>query len=389
MLSRRFLLVCLIVAGTMVSGGVVASDGFSIETENTVSIPERTIDSPEGDATFAVSEVKVIAPRDTITVDAAAPDGTSYFLFFRNDQGDVIIRTDRLDSPQEVTLNTSAEPAGSYVLTVGPDSTPKDIIPVVIEAYQVTSIETDNETEGEITTTAGRSTNVSVKLTQTANRPIEDVNLTVWSEREGIIEAVSLTADQSADNKYHYEGSLPKLDRGEYNVQVRVQGGDQVNGQFALIGLSSTRTLTVTESEGTNSDGKNSQNDDTSGTDENTSDSESADDNTDTATGEGEKQSAGETDTTNKNGTQSEADHTTNGTKANGTAGGTGTDSNGTDESKKTTGETETNGSSDGVINPNSPNADPNTNNSVPLNAVPSLLVIMLLVASIKRIRGR
>ena len=380
MYHRRLLLICVIIGGIVFTGGALAADGFSIEAEPTVSVPEQTVNSPQSDATFTISAVKVISPGESLTVDATAPNETSYFVFFRNDQGDVVIRTDRLDVPQTVTVNTSAEEPGSYVLTVGPDSTPKDIIPVVIEAYQISSLETDATEDGdEFTTTTTASPNVSVELTQQAEKPIKTVNLTVWNEAEGVVEAVSLTANQSADSAYHYQGSLPQLDAGEYNVQVRVQGGDEVDERFPLIALSETRTLTVTEPEGDDSTDESGSGNGTDGSDEQSQSGDETGNNTDPTTDNGSDPGAGSNGTNTENGSQPVTNGTTDGTE-------NGTQTDNTDESESGANGTDETG--DGVINPNSPGAEPETNSSVPLSVIPNLLAVVLIVATIRRVRA-
>lgn len=381
MLDRRLLLISIIISGVIASGGVVAADGFSVESENTVPVPERTVDNPQGDGTFTVSEIKTIAPGKSITVDVTAPDETPYFVFFRNDQGEVVIRTDRLDTPQAVTLNTSAEQVGSYVITVGPDSTPKDILPVVIEAYQVTSIETDTKTdESGFTTTTARTPNVSVDLTQQAEEPIEEVNFTVWNKDKGVVEAVSLTLNESADSQHRYRGSLPKLNVGEYNIQVRVQAGDEVNGRLTLIGLSDTQTLTVTEAEGSDSTEQSGSKDGTDGSGGTSQNSDTAENGTDTTSDGEDGQDSKSGDTTDEHSSQSDENNTTNGTD-------TERNANGTEPGDSRSGENGTNGTNDGVISPNDPNTEPKTNNSVPLRMIPNLLVVVIIAVAVRRIR--
>lgn len=382
MFRRRILLVCLLIGGVAVSGSALAADGFSVEMDSTVAVPEQTIDNPEGESTFTVSEIGVVAPGESVTVEATPPDETPYFVFLRDSEGNVVIRTDRLADSQSVELNTSAEPAGSYVVTIGPDSTPEDILPVVIEAYQVASISVNPQNtstgQDEFTVNSTESAKVNVELTQQAEEPITTVNLTVWNEATGVVETVTLAANESADGEYRYQGSIPELEPGEYNIQLGVQGTGEVSGRSALIGLSDNSRLTVTEPT-----------DDSETTDDSPSDDDSQESSDSTQSGD---------ETSDGTGTQS-------GDDGESTAGGNGTDStsdtsagqgttNGTEPNgsdSDSSGSTSSNGSangSEGVITPNAPGEGENTNGSVPLRVVPHVLTLVVVAGVAKRLRS-
>lgn len=405
MFSRRALLACLLIGGVVVSGTALAADSFSIEIDSTVAVPQETVSSPESDATFTISEVGVVTQGDSLTVDATPPNGTEYFVFFRDEEGNVVIRTDRLAEPQSVKLNTSAEPAGSYVLTIGPDSTPKDVLPVVIEAYQVNSVTMEvGETTSrgqEFTMNATESADVRVDLTQQAEVPITTANLTVWNEADGVVKTVPLSVNRSADAEHVYEGALSDVATGSYNVQIRVHGESEVNGQRELIGLSANRGLTVTKP---SEDERNPDDSETGETGDETSDDtqepggdnengDSPDENTnstdddDKSTGRENTTSDGESTDTDS---QENTDDTETGSKqANGsenTAGG-GTQQGDTGTTQDDSGTNETDDSSADVITPNDPTGNDDTNDSVPFGGVTKLLLIVVTGAIVFRVR--
>lgn len=401
---RGLFLTCLLLIAVVTSGGVLAADGFSVTTESAVDVPERTVTNSQTASTFTVSQVGVIAPGEPIIIDSTAPDNSSYFLFFRDSDGNLVTRTSEFKESQPVELNLSAEPAGSYVVTIGPDSTPKDIIPVIIESYHVSSVSIEaNGSRVSIDDTAINSTDspkITVQLSQQADEPITSVNLTLWTKERGTIETVPLSADEPGGDDNLYRGSLPELDPGEYNLQVRIRGGNEVNNRDELIGLSDNRRLTVTDppNENTGPEDSSPPGDD-SGSDDTQSGGTTDDDDQTTdgdsssgTTGNGTPSDSSPPSAKDDTASETDFDNTANGTDTGDTTNGTDTSVNKSTDNGTNTDSQDSNqadgtpNDSDGVINPNTPNDAPNTSESVPVRALPHLLLFVVVIAVVRRL---
>lgn len=367
---RVLFVVCLLFGGIALGGTVFATDGYSLNMDSTVEVPEETIQNPEDDSSeFTVSQVGVSSPGDSVTIAATPPDGQSYFVFLRDEDGDLITRTDQLSEPQTVDLDATGEPAGSYVVTIGPDSTPEEILPVVIEAYRLQTVSvgsTESSPGGSFEIDGDESVDVSVTLDEVESQPISNVSLTLWNEDTGTAEVVSLTERE----ELVYGGTLSAVDPGTYNVQLRVHGGSQVeSGTFELIGLSENSQLTVTEPPN-DEGGSDDDNDNNGGSDDTGSsgdgpadDDEGVENSTDTGD---------DGDISDETNETSENDTSTN---------GTGSD-NLSDPDNQTSDQ-----SGDDVITPNTEDDESsNTDESVPVYAVPIALLLLVIGGASRRL---
>lgn len=379
-------LLILLIGGTF---GVAGADGgYDLSMDTGVEVPERTVENPENESEeFTITTVGRSTPGESAVVDVSPLADTRYSVYFREEDGDPIDFVNRIQGDQQVEFNAGSEPAGSYVITAGESSAPDAVLPVVIEGYVLDSLKLDGEDLAGSTITTDSSHNITIELTEQSDLSVSSVTLTLWREGEGVVHEASL--EETAGSATTFEGSLSNLTTGEYNAQVRIRGGETVNGEAELIGLSDNQPLTV---EATTSDGGNGTDGSSSTSGGSGSDGGSgaltggSDDGTstnETTTSAGNESDTGDEaddDATNTTDDSSgETDPNTTDTSSDNNATGEPTDAQSPNDTDDST-------DSDEVIEPNTNSSDSNTNDSTPLYAVPLVLALVVATAAVRRI---
>ena len=309
---------CFVVGvGTVGVAGQSPAD-FSLESDATVATPTQTVSNQFTDGEITVDQTAVVEPNELLTGTASVPnpDEQTYFIQFRNSDRRVI--DDKMTDGAETSFEFDASPEspGSYAVNIwDPDEQlVKSVLPVVIASHEVSSVQINDSSPSNADVAPSETPPVDVSLTTIESTDVEKVNLTVWDGDK----VHSTTLENTASNEY--EGTLPSLDAGTYQVQVRVRGGETVNGRPSLIGLSEAYSLTVSEPQESDDDN----------TDGGSSSGGSGDGGTDDSTGGGTNpDGSSDTDTSNNTdkSTNTDASNTTD-------------ESNSTDDSNKTDGST-------------------------------------------------
>ncbi|WP_434522752.1 hypothetical protein [Halorubrum sp. AS12] len=385
-----FLCVGIAVGAIGVAGQSPAE--FSLESDSTVTTPTQTVSNEFTDGELTVRQTAVVEPDEVLTGTATVPNtDEQYVIQFRDSDSPldakILNRTDEAETPFK--HHVSSESPGSYAVNIWDpnEQLVKSVLPVVIASHDVSSVQINSSSPSNADVAPSETPPVDVSLTTLEATTVEKVNLTVWNDNEEL----STTLEKTATNEY--EGTLPSLDEGEYQAQVRVRGGETVNGRPSLIGLSDAHSLTVAEtqdSEDDNTDNGSSDDDGEDGDDSsgstddgnNTSDdTNSTDDSTNTSDG---SNSTDTTDSTDDSNSTDDSDNTggdSTGTSTNGT-------DNGTDDSATNNSSDATGNDSDGTISPNNDTdlAD-GTEDSTPLYAVQLILVTVVLGSAFHRFR--
>ena len=392
----------------LVIGGAVtaAADGeYELSMDTAVDVPERTVENPENESEeFTITTVGRATPGENALVSVSPPSNTRYSAYFREENGDIVDFADRIQGDQQVEFSVGSEPAGSYVITAGETSAPDAVLPVVIEGYVVDALKLDGSPLAGATISADSTHNVTVELTNQSDLSASKVTLTLWVPGDGVMYETSLAKTEADATTYN--GTIEDLDAGEYNAQVRIQGGETVNGEAELIGLSDNQQLTVESHSSDNEDGTDdsSSTGDGSGSDtdaDGTTGGDSVDDpdTNETDTGGDSGSTTNGTDTTNStDGSSNNSDSDGSSTDDSGDSdsdgpsaddsGDSDSDGSSTDDSadSQSPNGTDDSTSTDGVIEPNTNNSNSNTNDSTPLYVVPLVLALVVVTALTRRL---
>jgi hypothetical protein len=388
----------LIVSTVGVVGG--ATGEYDLTMDSTVEVPERTIESPENDdKEYTITTVGRTAVGSNTTVHVSPPIESRYSVFFRNQDGDNIDYT-RTQGDQEIEFDTESQAAGSYVITAGETSDPNTVLPVVVEGYTVDSLTLGGEPLADQTISTDSSQNLTVQLSEHTDKSISAVTVTLWTSEQGVVHEIPL--ESTSGDTETFEGTLSNPDSGEYNVQVRIRGGDTTNGESELMGLSDNDPLTVesasTDDDGSTGDsstGHDSSSTDGSGTDSGGSNGGTGTDDGDNSTNgtDSENSTGNGTDTGANNGTDTGSGDEHNGTDTGSGDGDSTTDSSDSDSDgagdggsngSQSSGTTDGDGSS-GVIEPSLNGSDSQTDDSTPLGILPALLALALTTVYLRR----
>ena len=390
---------CFVVGvGTVGVAGQSPAD-FSLESDATVATPTQTVSNQFTDGEITVDQTAVVEPNELLTGTASVPnpDEQTYFIQFRNSDPRVI--DDKMTDGAETSFefDASPEPPGSYAVNIwDPDEQlVKSVLPVVIASHEVSSVQINDSSPSNADVAPSETPPVDVSLTTVESTDVEKVNLTVWDGDE----VHSTTLENTASNEY--EGTLPSLDAGTYQVQVRVRGGETVNGRPSLIGLSEAYSLTVSEPQESDDDntdgGSSSGGSGDGGTDDSTGGGTNPDGSSDTDTSNNTDEStntdaSNTTDESNNTDDSNNTDGSTSIDDSNSTdsesLNGTDTDSTG-ETSDDTSDSTDTDGNgSEKAISPNNGTVSSDgTEDGTPLYAVQLTLLSLVLGSGFLRLQ--
>ncbi|MFC4246061.1 MSCRAMM family adhesin SdrC [Natribaculum luteum] len=353
--------------------GVAASDEASLSVPGSIDTPTKTV-SIEG-TEYEVSSVAVREPGQSLPVDVSASDSTDFRVDLYN--SDEQRENSQYGTGSErVTFDTDALDPGTYLLMLQIDDDYVEIHPVVISGYDV---ETDHADEIE----PDETLNATISVTPTAaDGDPEGVELVVWNDETTIRESAEQTDDGT------YEATVSDLEEGTYDVYAIAQGGDEIDGEHEILGVSDGGSLEVAESTSEPTppdDGDDGSEDDDSDNESDPVDDGDADNVSD---GESENVSDGEPD----NGSDNETDVIDD--PVDGDEGNETTDS---DDGADNDSSSESNETSEVVMPTNETNEtdagtedDPGAgSDSVPLEAVPILVFALVIVGVSTRVTRR
>ncbi|MFA9504386.1 hypothetical protein ACERIM_16610 [Natrinema sp. H-ect1] len=341
--------------GTVSAAAETDSEDSELTVSDTIDTPTRTV-TIEG-SEYTVSELASVDKGGSISVDVSTGSNTNYNVYLYNGEQQVELSESGV-GPQQLTMDTAPVDPGTYALTLYIDGDYVDYLPVVISGYDVstthpTSVETGTE-------------NVTVDVTSTATTAEGSpagVEVVAWNDDTVIREPATHVDGET------YRATLSTTDFavGEpYAVYAVAQGTEQYEGEPEALGVSDGATLRVTHDDGSDSDDGNSGTDDGSDSDETDTGDSNVDGN------ESDSLDGNETDPLEGNETDPLED-------GNETDPLDGNETNSPDNDGSNTSESERNES---VIEPTDDGNDAATDggtDSVPVNAVPVLVSVVLL----------
>lgn len=230
-LSPRFMLILAVgVSIAVLSASAVGASGeFTLEMDNEIETPEQSVDRDEiGEHT--ITSVGVSEAGDSFNVDVTIPadenrdievqlrSGTDLDPF-----GPPIDDAEVEDGSETVSL-TATEP-GTYILLLQAGDDTEDILPVVVNGYDVDAAY--DETGGELTVGA------TVSPTASEGEPSE-VEAVVWNDET----QERYTLSQQSGEQYETTLSLDEFD-DDYQVYVAALGDDtlETTGEKEILGI--------------------------------------------------------------------------------------------------------------------------------------------------------
>ncbi|OAQ54121.1 hypothetical protein HTG_00910 [Natrinema mahii] len=342
--------------GTVSAAADTDAEDSELTVSDTIDTPTRTV-TIEG-SEYTVSELASVDKGGSISVDVSTGANTNYNVYLYNSDKYVELSESGV-GPQQLTMDTAPVDPGTYALTLYIDGDYVDYLPVVISGYDVstthpTSVETGTE-------------NVTVDVTSTATADGTEsspagVEVVAWNDDTVIRESATHVDGET------YRATISTAEfavEETYAVYAAAQGTEQYEGEPEALGVSDGGTLRVTRDDGGSDD-----DDSDSGTDDG-SDSDETDTGDSNVDGN-ESLDGNETDPLEGNETDPHGD-------GNETGSLDGNETNSSDNDGSNTSESERNES---VIEPTDDGNDPATDggtDSVPVNAIPVLVSVLLL----------
>jgi len=400
------ILLCLGVAiGSITVGGQSTGD-FALDADATVSIPSQTVSNGFTDGELKVDKTAVITPGEALTGTATVPEqeNKTYEIQFRDSDESLISSKETSGAETSYQFANSTDSPGSYGVSIldTDEGLFKSVLPVVIASHEVDSLKINGSAPADADVQTSESVATEVSLTTLESTSIESVTLTAWNDDER--QDVKLT--KTADNTY--EGNISSLEQGDYQTQVRIRGGEDINGRPSLIGLSEAYSLTVGPSDehsgddasgggdgsedgtdGGGGSGGTDGGDGSSGTDGGNGSSGTG------SSGDSSDDQSNETDTSDEHSSDTSGDDTNSDSDTDDSSTDGETDSSpstdgGTngegDDSTDGNGTTDEAGGSGETIEPNEDSASPNSSeDGVPLDAVQVILIMLVVGSGLRR----
>lgn len=234
----RALLVVVLIVLLLTSAAAGDGDSYEITLDQSIDIPERTLDTDSGE--FTVSTMGRYAEDGTIDVTTSGPENTSYVIR-------LIDSEERIRQNEYRTGDGSAEffldryPPGTYAIVITNASDAEDVKtakPFVIYGYTV-SHTTPDEVEEDSTL------EVELSLEQVdgeVDNPPAGVEVALGNDSTSI----RAEATRTSGLNYTAELDVSSLSPGEYSLYTGVQRDNTVYGYQELIGVN-TYSVSVTE----------------------------------------------------------------------------------------------------------------------------------------------
>lgn len=341
-------------------GHVTAANEYTLETQNEIETPERTVSYDGQELTLA--DIGVVEQGNTLSVEAGGPSHPLTVQLRSATNPGPLLASDQLSSDGTVSFAADQSP-GTYMVLLSYGEYRRGV-PVVVSGYDISAEVIKN-------TTADKAT-ISAEVTPTASsgQP-SSVDAVIWNENT----EQSVTLTQLSTGQYETQVSTAAFD-DEYDVYVVARGGGTIydSSEKEILGIAEAVSSENSDSDSNGGDGSSSNDSSSPSTGGSQPDSDtnmSANDSINATDGTNETNLA-------NNGTGNETELPNNGTIVDGNQ----TEANGssTDETPRT----DDGDNTDGVIEPNnSTQNDSNTTGSnetddqTPLST--SLVVIALL----------
>jgi hypothetical protein len=218
--------------------------GYEMTVSNTVDTPTRSVTLQEQN--HEVSGVTTVDPGNSVSVSVTAPDETYRVYLYNGDEQ--IIASKRGEGDGSFTFDLSGYEPGSYMLAVYHDGEYQTVHPVVVRGYDVSVDATDTVTEGE-------EVDVTVEVTETADAPSPDSVEVALADDE---DATRVTATRESRTTYTASVPTSELGPGEYSLYAAVQIDEQAFDEQAIVGVSDSTRVSITERSTTTEDDSSS-----------------------------------------------------------------------------------------------------------------------------------
>ncbi|WP_435100181.1 hypothetical protein [Halorubrum sp. N11] len=370
---KRCLLLCLLAAMVLLAGGVIAGSADShvtLTVDDSAPTPAETVEF-EGE-NYEIDAITVRDPGNEFTAEVTLPDEeftTVDFLLYNSDrQIEASKGVSRPDTTETVTFETDSYAPGTYMLNVELEGATEQMQPIVIAGYDVA-------VNHPVESSRDENVDITAEVTPTElSSPPAAVEVVVWNESH----SQTFEMSQSDDETYTTSIALEQFEAGEYTVNVAALGDETFRGQQEMLALegSSLTIKETTSSDGTDSSGSDAG--DGTDSDDVTSDGPNdTDDSTDDDGSSSNDTSSESDDSLSDDSSSSETDNTTDDD----------TDSSATNGSDGS-GTSDTDGSDDDVIAPNEDPAGEDTDDQTSLFAVQGMFLLVIVIASIRRLRN-
>lgn len=226
------------VAILLVTSAAAGDDAYDITLDQSVDIPERTLDTDAGE--FTISTMGRYADDGTVEATTSGPENATYAIRLVDSE-------ERLRQSAYTTGDGSAEfsldrfPVGTYAIVITNESDAEDAkeaAPFVIYGYTV-SQSTPGEVEEDSTL------NVELSLTK-VNRQVDEPPAGVEVALGNDSTSIRTDATRTSGLNYTAEIDVSSLSPGEYSLYTGVQRDNTVYGYKELIGVD-TYPVSVTE----------------------------------------------------------------------------------------------------------------------------------------------
>jgi len=215
--------------GATPADNVTATSDVSIQIQNSISVPNRTLLVSEDDSTlfgddsYTLTAIKRAATGDTLEVNVTAPDSLNYQVEIRDDDLNIQGASTEQSGDSTVTLDTGTLDTGTYL--VAPvdtsDTTAVAVHPLIVKAYTTTI------TSAPDTIKSNETLTVEADLDDAVSGPpsLEDVVLGGFTDSDET--GIAVQMDQIDSSQYSASISDPPDD--EYQLHVAPRGTNTVS----------------------------------------------------------------------------------------------------------------------------------------------------------------
>lgn len=234
----RALLVVVLVLLLLTSAVAGDDDSYEITLDQSVDIPERTLDTDSGE--FTVSTVGRYAEDGTVNVTTSGPRNTSYAIRLV-DSEERLRQSTYGTSDDSTKFSLDRYSPGTYAIVITNASDAEDVKaakPFVIYGYTV-SHTTSDEVEGDSTLDVELSLD---QVSEEVDNPPAGVEVALGNDSTSI----RAEATRTSGLNYTAEIDVSSLSPGEYSLYTGVQRDNTVYEYQELTGVN-TYSVTVTE----------------------------------------------------------------------------------------------------------------------------------------------
>jgi len=208
----------------------VATEHFQITSEDSKSVPERSVDFRG--TTYQVDSFIVADTGEEINVSVTGPE-ESYRVYVYNSDEQLVDSRAALGNDR-IAFDLEGYEPGSYAVTVYQAEDYEAIVPLVVEGYDVSVDAPENITADE-----DMSVQVNVERNGTDESPAAVSAVISSGGDELIVDATG------SDGEYTATVEAGSLESGNYTVYGLVRGDQEVFGRNEVRGVSDSVSLSV------------------------------------------------------------------------------------------------------------------------------------------------